>query len=44
MWKTTNDGGNRSSKSRKIRTLGKKKTDKYLEILETDAIKQVEMK
>ena len=28
----------------KIRTLGENETDKYLEILEADTIKQVEMK
>ena len=42
--KTTNDGKNRTTKSRKIRTLGKLETCKYLGILEAETIKQAEMK
>ena len=43
--KMANDGRNKTTKSRKkIRTLREKKTYKYLEILEVDTIKQVEMK
>ena len=41
---TTNDGRNRTTKSRKNRMLGEKETYKYLEILEADTIKQVEMR
>ena len=36
---TTNDEKNRTSKSTKIRMLGEKETQKYLEILEADTIK-----
>ena len=39
-----NVGRNRTTKSRKIRTLGEKETSKYLEILEADAVKQVKTK
>ena len=39
-----NDGRNGTKISRKIRMLGEKKTYKYLEIVATDTIKQVEMK
>ena len=42
--KTVNDVKNRTTKSRKIRTLGKMKTYKYLGIFKADAIKQAEMK
>ena len=42
--KTTHDGRNRTTKSRKIRKLGEKETYKYLGILEADPIKQVKMK
>ena len=42
--KTTNDGRNRTTESRKIRTLREKKTSKYLGILEASTIKQAEMK
>ena len=42
--KTTNDGRIRITKSRKIRTPGKKETYKYLGILEADKIKQSEMR
>ena len=42
--KTTNDGRNRTTKSRKIRTLGEKETYKYLGILEADTIKHAKMK
>ena len=38
---TTHDGWNGTTKSRKIRTLGKKETYNYLRILEADTIKQV---
>ena len=41
---TTLDGRNGTTKSKKIRTFGEKKTYKYLGILEADNIKQVEMK
>ena len=44
-WKTTHDGQNRTTESRKKkRTLGQKETYKYLVILEADTIKQVKMK
>ena len=42
--KTTQNGRNRTTKSRKIRLLGEQETYKYLEILEADNIKQVQMK
>ena len=41
-WKTTNDGRNRTTKSRKIRMLGE--IYKYLRILKAKTIKQAEMK
>ena len=41
---TTNDGINRTTKSRKNQKLGEMETYKYLEILEADIIKQVETK
>ena len=41
---TTHDGRIRTTKSRKIKTLGEKETYKFLGILEADTIKQVEMK
>ena len=41
---TTPVGRNGTTKSRKIRTHGQKKTYKYLGMLEADTIKQVEMK
>ena len=41
---TTPDGRNGIPNEDKIRTLGEKETYKYLDILEVDAIKQVEMK
>ena len=44
MRKTTNDGGNRTSKQEKIRMLGEKETYKYLGILEVDIIKHAKMK
>ena len=41
----TNDGGNRTTKSRKkIKTLGEKETYKYWGILVVDTIKHAEMK
>ena len=40
----THDRKSQTIKSRKNRTLGEKETYKYLAILETDTIKQVEMK
>ena len=44
LWKMEkDDGSNRTAKSR-IRTLGEKKSYKYLEIFEADTVKQVEMK
>ena len=43
-WKKTIGGGNRTIKSRKIKTLGEKGTYKYLGILDADTIKQVKMK
>ena len=43
--KTTNDGKNRTTKSRKkIQMLEEKETYKYFGILEADIIKHVEMK
>ena len=43
-WKATNDGKDRTTKSRKKnRTPGEMETYKYLGILETDPIKQAEM-
>ena len=42
--KITNDGRNRTTKSRKIKTFGEKVTYKYLGILEMDIIKHAEMK
>ena len=41
--KTTNDGTNRTIKSRKNRTLGEKETFEYLGILDANTIKQAEM-
>ena len=41
---TTPDRQDRTTKSRKNRTLGEKETYKYLGILEADTIKQVKMK
>ena len=40
----THDGGVEPPNQEKIRTLGEKETSKYLEILEADNTKQVEMK
>ena len=42
--RTTNDGKNRTAKSRKIRTLGKNETYKHLGILVAGTIKQNVMK
>ena len=42
--KTANYETKRTTKSRKIRTLGKKRNLQYLEILEADTIKQAEIK
>ena len=42
--KTTNDGRNRTTTSRKIRNLLEKETYEYLGILEADTSKHVEMK
>ena len=42
---TANDGRNKTTKiNKKIRMLGEKETYKYLRIVETNTIKQVEMK
>ena len=41
---TTPYGRNKTTKLKKIRTLREKETYKYLEILEADTIKQVEIK
>ena len=43
-WKTTNDGRNRTTKSRKYKTALRKENCKYLGILKTDRIKHVPMK
>ena len=43
-WQTTHNGRSRTTKSRKIRTLGEKETYKYLGRLEADNIKRGEMK
>ena len=42
--KKANNGRNRRTKSRKIRTLKEKETYKSLEILEANMIKKMEMK
>ena len=42
--KTTNDEMNRTTRSRKIRTLGEMETYKYLGILKADVIKLSEIK
>ena len=42
--KTTNYGRDRTTKSKKIRTLGEKETYNYMGILEVNSIKQAEMK
>ena len=41
---TFHDWGNRTTKSRKIRTLGEKETYEYFVMLEANDIKQVKMK
>ena len=43
-WEMTNDGSNRSTKSRKNQNAQRKGNLKYLGILEEDTIKQAEMK
>ena len=43
-WETTPDGGKELPNQEKIRTPREEETYKYMGILETDSIKQVEMK
>ena len=42
--KTSQNGGNRTANQKKIRTLGKKESYKYLVLLEADRMKHMEMK